>query len=70
MLGDQVPHKIPHIGLGLKSNEIVLDEERQQPLMVGQYGNDLRRRKRHMEGEVDAVGVATLTQLLSAIGIK
>ena len=64
MLGDQVTHKIPDIGVGLKSNEIVLYEERQQPLMVGQYGNNLRRWKRHMQEEADAVGVATLTQFV------
>ena len=64
LLGHQIAREIADVGFRLQSHQIVLQQQRQQPLVVGQNGDDFRRGEGDMQEEADAVGETALAKLL------
>ena len=60
----EIAGEIGGVDLGLEADQIVMAERRDQPLVVGQRGEDFRRRKRNVQEEADPVLVAALAQRL------
>ena len=62
ILGDEVANEISGIALGLEADHVVLQQQRDELLVVGQGRQHLRRRHRDMKEEADPVGMAAAAQ--------
>ena len=62
ILGDEVANEIAGIAVGLEAHHVVLQQQRDELLVVGQASHHLRRRHRNVEKEADPVGVAAASQ--------
>ncbi len=64
ILGDEVADEITHVGLGLKADQIVLQQQGEQLLVVRQHGDHFRRGEGDMEKETNAIGKASAAKLV------
>ena len=62
IFGDEVADEISGIALGLEADHVILQQQRDELLVVGQRRQHLRRRHRDMKEEADAVGMAAAAQ--------
>ncbi len=62
-VGD-VAREIGGIDLGLKTDEIVVAQRRNELVVVRQRGDDFRRRKRNMDEKSDLIGMTAIAQRL------
>ena len=58
----EIAREIHRVVLGLKADEIVGAQLRNEPLVVGQRGENFRRREWHVQKVSDAVGVTAVAQ--------
>ena len=58
----EIAHEIASVVLGLKSDEIVGAQLRNQPFVVGQSGENFRRGERHVQKISDTIGVTAVAQ--------
>ena len=61
--GDKIADEVSHVGFGLKPDEVVLQQLRQQLVVVGQHRHHFRRRERDVEKKSQRIGVTALPQL-------
>ena len=66
----EITGEIGGVDFGLEADQVVLAERRNELLVVGQRGEDFRRRARHVEEKADLVLVAALAQRACASGIR
>ena len=62
IFGDEVANEIAGVAVGLEAHHVVLQQQRDELLVVGQASHHLRRRHRNVEKEADPVGVAAASQ--------
>ena len=62
ILGHEIANEISGIALGLEADHVILQQQRDELLVVGQGCKHLRRRHRDMKEEADAVGMAAAAQ--------
>ncbi len=62
ILGHEIANEISGIALGLEADHVILQQQRDELLVVGQGCKQLRRRHRDMKEEANAVGMAAAAQ--------
>jgi hypothetical protein len=65
IFAQHIPRKICRIAFSLKANQIVFQQQRQQSFMVRKDRCHLRRWKRHVQEEPNAILVTALPQFMS-----
>src|SRR5215470_7080982 len=60
----EIAAEIEGVIAGLKAHQVVVTERREEPLMMRQCRDDLRRRTRNVEEEANAILVAQIAQRL------
>lgn len=61
-LGHDITDEIGGIAVGLKADDVILQQQRHQPFVIGQRGQHLRRRHRDVKKEPDAVSMTASPQ--------
>ena len=62
-LGDKIADEVSHVGFGLKPDQVVLQQLREQPVVVRQHRHHFRGGERHVEKKSQRIGVTALPQL-------
>ena len=60
--GHQIANEISRIALGLKTDDVVFEQQRNELLVVGQRRQNLGWRERNVQEEADAIGMAAPPQ--------
>src|SRR5262245_39593597 len=64
MLGDKISGEVFQFGFGFDPDWVVLQQLRQQPVVVGQHRDHFWRRERNVEKKSHCIGVTALPQLV------